>query len=298
VTVTRRVLTDERLRDAERIIAKYPNKRSAILPLLFLTQSIEGYVSEQGMREVAALLELTPAQVLATASFYTMLKKRPQGEYLISVCRNISCTHRGARKIIDAFEERLGVEAGQTTPDGKFELETAECLATCDGAPSIQVNYEDFYDLTPVKAAALVDRLSAGQEVRSARGQRVQTSSAISREVAMTGVGLPDLPADARTVAGEVPAADMAPSTRPKAPGDVGAEREPLDRHLRGTTPEEPSRAVTEDRMEDAHAVEPSAHEPAEDERPEPKVAEPRPEPDPPASSSAPEAKPEAKEER
>lgn len=291
MTVARSVLSDEQLKDAERIVAKYPNKRSAILPLLFLTQSVEGYVTEQGMREVAAMLDLTPAQVLATASFYTMLRKEPQGEYLISVCRNISCTHRGARKIIDAFEERLGVGPGDTTRDGKFELETAECLATCDGAPSIQINYEDFYDLTPAIAAELVERLAAGHEVLSARGQRVRTSSEISREVAMTGVGLPDLPADARTVAGEVPAADMAPSSRPKVPGDAGAEHESLDSDVRGTTAEEPSRAVGGGRVEDAHAAEPSAHEPAEDEGPERKVAEPKPEPDPPAASSAPETR-------
>src|SRR5918912_4056016 len=147
-----RVLHGELRREAERIVAKYPNSRSATLPLLFLVQSVEGYVSDAGMRDVADLLGLTPAQVLASASFYTMLKKRPQGDYLISVCRNLSCTHLGGRKIATALADRLGIEIGETTPDGKFTLETAECLATCDGAPSMQGNYEDFYRMSPTEA--------------------------------------------------------------------------------------------------------------------------------------------------
>ena len=107
----------------------------------------------------------------------------------------------------------------------------------------------------------------------------------------MTGVGLPDLPADARTVAGEVPAADMAPSRRPKAPGDQDADHESVDRDVRGTTSEEPSRAVTRSAgVEEAQGVEPAAHEPSGQEHPERKVAEPKHEPDRPAESSAPEA--------
>src|SRR3712207_272090 len=126
-----RVLSPELRAEAEAIAAKYPNSRSALLPLLFLVQSVEGHVTDAGMREVAEILDLEPAQVLSSGSFYTMLKKRPQGEYLVSVCRNISCTHLGARKVVRALEERLGVEAGGTTDDGKFSLEAAECLATC-----------------------------------------------------------------------------------------------------------------------------------------------------------------------
>src|SRR5918994_4476502 len=117
------IITGDARADADRIVAKYPNARSATLPLLFLVQSIEGFVTEQGMREVGALLGLTPAQVLAAGSFYTMLKRRPQGEYLISVCRNTSCTHRGARKVIRALEEHLGIEPGETTEDGLITLE-------------------------------------------------------------------------------------------------------------------------------------------------------------------------------
>lgn len=217
----RRVLTDELRAKADAIVARYPNARSATLPLLFLVQSVDGYVTEEGMREVAGILGLTPAQVLASASFYTMLKKRPQGEYLISVCRNLSCSYAGAREVIAAFQERLGIEPGHTTPEGTFTLETAECLATCDGAPSLQVNYEDFYRVAPEDAAALVDRLEAGEEVRSVRGERVKTHSEISLELATTGLRVPGGAGEqsARTIGGESPRVDTAPGTRPKVPG-------------------------------------------------------------------------------
>ena len=166
----RRVLTPELRRKAREIVSKYPNKRSATLPLLFLVQSVEGYVTEDGMREVAEILGLEPAQVLASGSFYTMLKRRPQGDYLVSVCRNITCTHLGARAVAAALEERLGIGPGETTEDGRFTLEAAECLATCDGAPSMQVNYEDFYRVTPEGAVEVVDRIARGEGEESPHG--------------------------------------------------------------------------------------------------------------------------------
>jgi NADH-quinone oxidoreductase subunit E len=219
-----RVLDGELRAEAERIVAKYPNSRSATLPLLFLVQSVEGYVTDAGMREVAEILGLTPAQVLASASFYTMLKKRPQGDYLISVCRNVSCTHMGGRKIATALARRLGVDVGETTPDGKFTLETAECLATCDGAPSMQINYEDFYKMTAESAIELVDRLERGEVLLSVRGEAVKTSKTIARETATAGLRVPGTGGDhsARTIGGEVPRPDTAPGFRPPVTGDGG----------------------------------------------------------------------------
>ena len=217
----RTVLNDEQRATAADIVAKYPNSRSAMLPLLFLVQSVDGYVTEDGMREVAEILGLTPAEVLASASFYTMLKKRPQGDYLISVCRNISCAHLGALKTTRALEDRLGVDVGETTPDGKFSLEAAECLATCDGAPSLQINYEDFYKVAPDDAVGLVDRLAAGEQVRSVRGEPVKTSTEIAYETAIAGVSHPrgDSTPE-RTVGGESMSADMATGFRPKVRGE------------------------------------------------------------------------------
>ena len=218
------VLNDELRSTAERIIAKYPNKRSAALPLLFLVQSVEGHVTEDGMREVADLLGLTPAEVLATGSFYTMLKKRPQGEYLISVCRNISCTHLGARKVFAALEGELGIETGEVTDDGKFMLESAECLATCDGAPSMQINYEDFYKVSPEEAVEVVTRLGRGDEVRSVRGERIKSAKEISYETATAGLREVAAPVGtARTIGGESPRADTVPGFRPREEGGAGA---------------------------------------------------------------------------
>ncbi|MGH2825976.1 MAG: NAD(P)H-dependent oxidoreductase subunit E [Actinomycetota bacterium] len=212
------VLVGEHLDLAGDIVSKYPNSRSAVLPLLFLVQSIEGHVTDQGMREVAALLDLTPAEVLASGSFYTMLKKRPSGEYLISVCRNVSCAHRGSHKVINALGERLGVQPGGVTPDGKFEFETAECLATCDGAPSLQINYEDFYNVTPMDAVELVDKIERGETVTSVRGEPVKTQREVSYETAVAGARLPGTAGDltARTVGGESPREDMKVTDRPK----------------------------------------------------------------------------------
>lgn len=218
------VLSGEHLRIAERIVSKYPNKRSAVLPLLFLVQSVEGYVSEDGMRQVGDILGVTHADVLGTASFYTMLKKRPQGDYLVSVCRNITCTHLGARAVIAGVEEHLGTEVGDTTPDGKFTLEAAECLATCDGAPSVQVNYEDFYGMSAEDTVAVVDRLARGEEVKSIRGEPVKTHREISYEIATAGLRAPGTAGDqsARTIGGESPRADTAPGFRPSALGEQG----------------------------------------------------------------------------
>ena len=221
---TTKVLVGGHYQVAKAIVSKYPNSRSAVLPLLFLVQGIEGHVTDQGMRDVAGILGLTPAEVLASGSFYTMLKKKPTGEYLISVCRNVSCAHRGAYKVINALSERLDVDPGAMTGDGKFELETAECLATCDGAPSMQINYEDFYNVTPESAVDLVDRIERGEAVASERGETVKTQREVSYETAVAGARLPGSAGDieARTVGGESPREDMKVGDRPKLRDDEG----------------------------------------------------------------------------
>jgi NADH-quinone oxidoreductase subunit E len=211
-------------RQAHAIVARYPNARSAMLPLMFLVQSVEGQVTDRGMRAVARILGLTPAQVLAATSFYSMLKRRPQGDYLVSVCRNISCTHLGSRAVLEACRERLGIHPGETTADGRFSLETAECLATCDGAPSMQINYEDFYRVSPRGAVALIDRLDEGGEVTSVRGEKVKTQREISYETATTGLRVPGTAGEqtARTIGGESPRADTALGFRPRVTGETG----------------------------------------------------------------------------
>jgi NADH-quinone oxidoreductase subunit E len=148
---------------AEEIIARYPRPKSALIPLLHLAQEQDGYVADDAMEHIAELLGITPAEVLGTCSFYEMFKREPVGEYLINVCTNISCMLLGAEELLHHLEERLGVKAGSTTPDGMFTLEDVECIAACTEAPCLQVNYRYVNRVTPEAADALVEDLRAGR---------------------------------------------------------------------------------------------------------------------------------------
>jgi NADH-quinone oxidoreductase subunit E len=162
-----------RQRTAE-IIARYPQSRSALLPLLHLVQSVEGYVSQDGIRYCAEVLELTTAEVSAVATFYTMYKRTPCGEHLVSVCTNTLCAALGGDAIYRRLEEKLGVgheeTAGVPGTPGSITLEHAECLAACDLAPVLQVNYEYFDNQTVESAEALVDALQRGEKPLPTRG--------------------------------------------------------------------------------------------------------------------------------
>jgi NADH-quinone oxidoreductase subunit E len=152
-------LSQEGLVKAKELIARYPKTRSAMLPLLFLVQAEEGYVSPAGVAEVAELLGVTKAEVGAVATFYTMYHRRPAGKYVVSVCRTLSCQMRGSDEVTAALLERCGTELHGTTDDGMVTVEEVECLAACDGAPVVQVNYENYERLTPERATALADAL-------------------------------------------------------------------------------------------------------------------------------------------
>jgi len=141
---------------AEEILAKYPEKRSAVMPLLYVAALEHGYVSINGMREVADLTGLTPAQVQSVASFYTMYRRDPVGEYVVSVCTSISCYLRGADDVLAAIEDETGVLDGETTPDGLITVEHVECSGACGGAPAVSVNWELIEGLEPDKARDLI----------------------------------------------------------------------------------------------------------------------------------------------
>jgi NADH-quinone oxidoreductase subunit E len=156
-------LTEQTLARVEELIARYPQRRSALLPLLFLVQAEDGYVSPAGVAQVAELLGLTKAQVGAVATFYTMYRRRPVGRYLVSVCRTLSCELRGSREFAAAVTERLDVPLGGTDASGMVTIEEVECLAACDGAPVLQVNTENYERITREQALELVERLLAGE---------------------------------------------------------------------------------------------------------------------------------------
>ncbi len=138
------------------LISRYPDKRSAMMPLLYIAMSEEGHLSDAGMKRVAELTGTTAAQVQAVASFYTMYKRRPVGRYLVSVCTSISCWLLGADDVLHAAEEAVGAPAGVTDDDGLITVEHVECIGACGGAPAAQVNYEMLEGLTPDQARELI----------------------------------------------------------------------------------------------------------------------------------------------
>ncbi|MBA2473698.1 MAG: NADH-quinone oxidoreductase subunit NuoE [Pseudonocardiales bacterium] len=159
---------------AQEIIARYPRSRSALLPMLHLVQSVEGYVSQAGMAFCAQQLGITTAEVSAVVTFYTMYKRQPSGEHLVSVCTNTLCAALGGDEIYARLRKQLGVgheeTAGQPSSKGSITLEHAECLAACDLAPVLQVNYEFYDNQTPESAVELVDALRRGDRPAPTRG--------------------------------------------------------------------------------------------------------------------------------
>lgn len=174
--------------DAKEVIARYPGSRSALLPLLHLVQSEEGFVSRTGMAFCAEQLGLTTAEVTAVATFYTMYRRRPSGDYQVGVCTNTLCAVMGGDAIFDRLKEHLGVGNDETTEDGKVTLEHIECNAACDFAPVVMVNWEFFDNQTPESATRLVDDLIAGRTVEPTRGAPLCTYKETARILA----GFPD----------------------------------------------------------------------------------------------------------
>jgi NADH-quinone oxidoreductase subunit E len=187
--------------DAARIIGRYPRTRSALLPLLHLVQAEEGFVSEDGIDFCAERLGLAHAEVAAVASFYTMYKRRPPGDFHVGVCTNSLCAVMGGDAIFADLQEHLGIGNDETTADGTVSLEHLECNAACDYAPVVMVNWEFFDNMTPQSARDLVDGLRSGAAgITPTRGApRLCTWKQASRILA----GFPDGQGAEGTSAGE-----------------------------------------------------------------------------------------------
>ena len=172
--------------EAAELMARYPEgqSRSALLPMLHLVQSVQGHVTPDGIAFCADNLGLTKAQVSAVATFYTMFKRTPTGEYLVSVCTNTLCGLLGGDAIFASLRETLGVGDNQTTADGVITLEHAECLAACDYAPVVTVNYEFFDNQSVESAQELVAQLRAGNPPQPSRGAPVCSFREIERQIA------------------------------------------------------------------------------------------------------------------
>ena len=147
---------DSKLIDrAKEIIELYPQKRSALGPLLYLAQEKEGYIDDDSVVEISKLIGITEVQVRSVASFYTMYKQEPSGKYLLSVCKSISCEINNSREVIDNIKEFTGLANNETDIESTFTFEEVECIGACGGAPAVQVNYETVEGVTPTKALEL-----------------------------------------------------------------------------------------------------------------------------------------------
>ncbi len=153
------MLSEKYAEQVNTILARYPSKRSAVLPLLYLAQREYGYCSEEAMREVAGLCDLEPTEVFGVAGFYSLFHRDPTGRYVLEICNDLPCALRGADQFVDHVCKRLGVKPGETTPDGMFTVETVMCLAACDRAPMMQVNLDYYENLDAEKFDALVEEL-------------------------------------------------------------------------------------------------------------------------------------------
>jgi NADH-quinone oxidoreductase subunit E len=181
------VLSDADREQANRIVARYPDSRSALVPLLYLVQSVVGWVPRQGMREVGEILGLRTAEVEAVATFYTMLKLHPCGRYVISVCTNPSCSLFGGRRVYERAKQLLGSDAEHATGDGLFTLEEEECLAACDKAPVVALNYVYFDAVDEDGVARMIEQIQAGDVPAAPRGAGVPGDL---KEISRTLAGL------------------------------------------------------------------------------------------------------------
>jgi NADH-quinone oxidoreductase subunit E len=283
-------LSEQTLARAQELIARYPERRSALLPILFLLQAEDGYVSPAGVAQAAGLLGLSKAEVGAVATFYTMFRRRPVGKYLVSVCRTLPCQLRGSREIAEALAERLGVPIGGTDQSGMVTVEEVECLAACDGAPVVQVNTENYERLTVEEALGLLESLLRDEvppPTFAAEGSVTEPSTAaLHWRLAGLGDPPPELLGTAAAAAeGREPAAAQAngqPAGRrvgraPSPPEPTEQREADLPQPAEGAgaaAPEAPTQPAEQDE-EAAHQA-PQDEGPAPDRAPRPQAGEGR----------------------
>jgi NADH-quinone oxidoreductase subunit E len=191
-TATGTAITEDTLAELRAIAARYPQARSALLPMLHLVQSVEGRVTPAGIEACATILGLSTADVSGVATFYTMYKRHPVGKHHVGVCTTALCAILGGDEVYSRLQSHLGVGNDETTEDGQITLEHIECNAACDFAPVMMVNWEFFDNMTPESACAVVDRLRDGETVQASRGATIGSWREAERVLA----GFPDGKAD------------------------------------------------------------------------------------------------------
>ncbi len=235
------VLSEEARGLAERIAARYPRRRSALVPLLYLVQAEAGWVPRQGMREVAEILGITTAEVEAVATFYTMLKLHPSGKYVLSVCTNPSCALLGGKRLYERAKEILGDQSEHVTEDGLFTLEEEECLAACDKAPVLAVNYVFYDKVSEEQLGEMISEIREGRVPEASRG------------------GVPgDLREVSRTLAGLTERSENGQPDRVGQPAGSGLREGPAERRDEGDQTTGPSGAEGSPRSEQPPGAEES----------------------------------------
>lgn len=185
-------IAETTMAELRELAGRYPQPRSALLPMLHLVQSVDGRISPAGVEACAEVLGITTAQVSGVATFYTMYRRRPGGKHHVGVCTTALCAVMGGDALLDRVSEKLGIGVDETTPDGAFSLERVECNAACDFAPVMMVNWEFMDNMTPEKADQLLDDLAAGRPVRSTRGATITSWREAERVLAGFGDGRAD----------------------------------------------------------------------------------------------------------
>ena len=211
-------LTDQTRAECEELAARYPQARSALLPMLHLVQSEQGYVSPEGIALCADVLGLSTAEVSAVSTFYTMYKRRDAGKHHIGVCVNTMCAVLGGDALWEAVSERLGIGHEEAHPDGTWSAERIECQAACTHAPVMTVDWEFFDQMTIPQAMDVIDRLEAGEDVMPTRGAMIRSFRATERTLAGFDDGL----------AGEGPAADSLMLAGLERAKELGEEAPPV----------------------------------------------------------------------
>lgn len=153
------MLSDALKAKFDKLISRYPLKRSALVPMLLFAQDEIGYISDEAIEEIARRVEVRPIEVIEDISYYSMLHRKPIGKYNLQVCTNVSCLLAGGEEIFDYCATKLGIKHKQTTADALFSLEEVECLGACCGAPAMQVNYDYYENLTREKIDRLIESL-------------------------------------------------------------------------------------------------------------------------------------------
>jgi NADH-quinone oxidoreductase subunit E len=260
-------LSDQTLTRAEELIARYPQPRSALLPILFLLQAEDGYVSPAGVAQAADLLGLTKAEVGAVATFYTMFRRRPVGKYLVSVCKTLPCQLRGSREISEAMAARLEVPLGGTDQSGMVTVEEVECLAACDGAPVVQVNTENYERLSTSGAMELLEALLRDEVPPPTWADDGSVTEPTTAGLHWRLAGLGDPPAELGDAAAEPGERSIGREPSPPEPTEQRLAGEPQPAEGAGAAaPEAPGEPEPQDPE--------AAHEAPQDEGPAPERGE------------------------